>query len=114
VDLADHPLSEKMAAGLVKPLQLLRITEVDAWEIAAERGRSVLDLLREKTSNPETTELSFNHFIYLKGETFQNHHSQWQASQFSEIMEADIAYFRDLGLPEDIPDADEGAPVVSP
>src|SRR5207244_3277488 len=85
VDLAGHALSAKMTSGEVKPLQLMHIKEVEMWESAAENGKSVLELLREKTSTPETTELSFHHFIELKGETFQKIHSRWFASRFSAI-----------------------------
>jgi hypothetical protein len=97
-DLAGHPLSAQMDAGDVKPLQLLHITEVELWEMATERGRSVLDLLREKTSTPETTEIPFHHFIHLHGETFQHGHSQWHSQRFAAITNGARAYFRSLGL----------------
>jgi hypothetical protein len=101
IDLANHPLSEWMDAGEVRPLQLLHIREVEMWESAAEHGRSILDILRDKTSGIQSTELSFHHFIHSQGETFQNEHSKWQASRFAEISNAARAYYRSLGLSAD-------------
>lgn len=93
VDLAGHPLSAMMESGDVRPFQLLHIREVESWETAVEQGRSPLDLLREKVSRPNSTEISFHHFIHLKGETFQKNHSAWQAARFEEITESAKQYW---------------------
>ena len=98
VDLAGHALSSMIEARAVRPLQLLGIRDVDLWELAAESGRSVLDLLREKLAKPETLEVSFLQFVHSKGETFQERHSAWQAQHFREMMDAAMTYFKSLGL----------------
>ena len=105
-DLANHPLTEKMQSGIAKPLQLLQIKEVDMLELASEHGKNVLDLLRKKTSTEEMTEISFHHFLYLTGETFQNNHSRWHAARFSQISDDARLYYRELGLDPD--DAESG------
>lgn len=84
-DLAGHPLLTRMAAGRAAPIQLLHVTEVELWEIAAESGCDIRDLLRTKVSDQEMQEMSFNHFCHHRKEPFLNRRGEWYARRFGEI-----------------------------
>lgn len=100
-DVAEHPLTQLMRDGSVKPLQLAHIRDIESWECAAEQGRSVLDLLRAKTTSKDLTEMSFLNFVHLRGETFQNTPSAWHAAQFAKMTDGALTYFREVGLAEE-------------
>ncbi len=90
-------------------MQLLHIKEVELCEIAAERGRSVRDLLSDKTSDAQLTELSFDHFIHIRREEFRHEHGRWHAARFEAIANAARDFFLSLGMPLAEPEDPEDA-----
>ena len=99
VDLANHPLSQHMASGEVRHIQFLEIEDLELWEVAAERGRSIVELLRRKTSDPRLAEISFTQFLDLSGETFQHGHSSWHVDRYKALTRETREYLRSRGLP---------------
>jgi len=98
LDLAGHPLEVRMHAGKTRSLQLLHIKEIEMVAMAAEKGRNILEVLQEKTSNPEMTEISLHHFLDLRGETFHRGHSRWHSDRFDEMTRSARTLFRSLGM----------------
>ena len=103
-----HRLSVLMAEGGVKPMQLLHIEEVELLEMAAAHGRSVADILRAKTATPDTTEMSFHHYIHMTGETFSHGHGPWHAERFRVMMSEMNDLYATLGMPLRDGDATDG------
>ncbi len=98
IDLADHPLIERIKRNEAAPLQLLRILEVELWAIAAEKGRSILELLRKKVESPESMELPFHQFLDNSGEDFYYNHCQWHVEHWNKILQDIKKYFLYLGM----------------
>ena len=103
-DLKQHPLAARIAGGQVAPLQLQRIDEIEMWEVAAERGRSVMELLRDKTADPRLGELTFRDFVTIRREPFRLDNSTWHKRRFEEIFAATREFLLDRGMPERNPD----------
>jgi hypothetical protein len=74
---------------------------MESLERAVAAGRSLVDLLREKTAEPEKTEMPFHHFATIAGEDFLAGHGAWHSQRFEGHSDAAETYFRDMGMTED-------------
>lgn len=105
-DLKNHPLTAMMGERGIRRFQLVDISEIESWERAAEHGRSVLELLRAKLADLEATELSFHHFVHLRGESFIQERTRWHAERWNAIADAASEQLHAYGLREPASEAE--------
>ena len=86
------------------PLTLFHIRDLEALDVAVDHGASALELFRAKVADPDYAEMSFYHFLHLRGDASLGRHSRWHEARWHEIMRATGQYFRGLGIPERDPD----------
>ena len=59
-----------LSAAKIRPWQAIDVGELEFVEIAVQQGRSLRDLLDEKTSDSDSVHLGFGNYCYIRGERF--------------------------------------------
>lgn len=62
--------NELLSGEKIRPWQAIDVGELEFIEVAVQEGRSLRDLLDEKTSNSDSVHLGFGNYCYMRGERF--------------------------------------------
>jgi hypothetical protein len=89
-DLRGSPLQEAMRKGLVEPLQLINLADIELLETIAEKGADVSQLLLSKGRSSDEVGLAFNQFCRGRTDVDLRNHGAWYGERYHQIMDVDM------------------------
>lgn len=97
-DLVGNPLHEAMRKGVVEPLQITTLSDLELLEAIAEKGTDIAQLLLAKGRSNDEVGLAVNQFCHGRTGIDLNNHGAWYGQRYYEIMDEMTLELRSAGM----------------